>query len=164
MIFYGNGEADDDHRVYLIPSDDDRSVVVTNLAGLAATTVDRDFPVSDLIHPVNRKPPAPPGPPAPAFVSSSDDQAPALDPKEELVQYIEMQVDPHSWKDAGGKVGQVAVGGDHPTLHVHQTPANQNKVEAALARFRDRERAKDDATAQCLREHDLATAEATSRP
>jgi type II secretory pathway component GspD/PulD (secretin)/tetratricopeptide (TPR) repeat protein len=55
---------------------------------------------------------------------------------DEIKQYIQQNVDPNSWKDAGGDVGSVSSSPLRAILLITQTPENQHKIVSVLDSLR----------------------------
>ncbi len=55
---------------------------------------------------------------------------------DEIKQYIQQNVDPNSWKDAGGDVGSVSSSPLRAILLITQTPENQRKIVSVLDSLR----------------------------
>ncbi len=105
---------DDDHRIYLIPAVDNRSVRLTSLAGLKATLVERDYPIESL-------------------VKSGRTKA-------DIILSVEENVDAASWANtpdwiAVGHFGAITADPFRPVLHVRQTPENHRRISLTLDRL-----------------------------
>ena len=118
-----NGNNDGDRLGYVA---DEGIVTISSRRELNKNTVTRRYDINDLLFV------------APDYPNTRD--LPDAQKREELVaeivKYIEQNVEPNSWVDAGGEVGSISMSPLRAILLITQTPDNQRKIRAVLDSLR----------------------------
>jgi beta-lactamase regulating signal transducer with metallopeptidase domain len=101
-------------------------LTITTRRELNKNTVTRRYDINDLLF-------------IPPDYSSTTDKPATVKREErikEVVRYIEQNVAPNSWKDAGGDVGSISTSPLRAIILITQTPENQAKIRGVLDSLR----------------------------